>query len=891
MMPLKSTMMGSKIQIWNYKGKLMRSLFKENLKNSDCSFCPLYKCKSQEANIFHFDKTKKAGILIVGEEVSKTEFEDQLLLTNSYNSFWVEWLEEKKLFGRGTFDYVPFINCFFDKYSFSVENKKKIKDYCSAFLYEFIQKSDYRIIIIMGESAFKSLYASRLSSRIGVTDYNDKWIGYIIPDLDLKKEVFLLQAPSTLDFNVSGKEKNRSKFIFLENLEKAFKADGEVLLIEALSLNSKMNSVETSTNLDVVNIFLDHIIEKANLIAFDYETNGKKPYDNEGVIVCMSISYAARTLAFPIFEDAGFLERIKKILTNEKIKKISHNMKFEQNWTRFCLGYSVEGWLFDTIISAHILDNRKGVTGLKFCTFNNFGITDYDSDTAQYIETSGKDPYEKNKLAFVFWRRAGIRDQILQYCAMDSFYTYHLALKHIDNLAKKPNLRKAYDYFHRLQLALADVEFNGFPCSVERLLEEELKIDKELLEIDEKIKLSAELKEWQKAYPRKAFNSDSPDQLGDLLYNILNVPMKNKTKGGKGSTDVDALEGIDLPFIKLLLRHRKLSKIKGTYIAGFKRECKSGYIHPSLNLNLVSTYRSSCTSPNLQNIPVRDLIAKEILRSCIVPKNDFLIGADYSQIEVIASACYHKDPNMIAYILDPSTNMHTDTAADLFFRESKDVLKTERQAAKNGFVFAQFYGDWWLKCAENVWDQLDDETKAHLKSKGVHGLGFVKRDHEGKITEVTGFYKVVQEVENIFWNERFPIYKEWKKTNWKKYIKRGVIDYYTGFEAASNLEKNQANNTAFQGSAFHIMGLALCEINDYLKANNMKTKVILEIHDDILMDVDKEEWEGGLKKVVEEKMIKYVREYWKWIILPLKVEFTYYVKNWATAEKKEVVTL
>ena len=305
--------------------------------------------------------------------------------------------------------------------------------------------------------------------------------------------------------------------------------------------------------------------------------------------------------------------------------------------------------------------------------------------------------------------------------------------------------------------------------------------------------------------------------------------------------------------------------MRNTYLSGFKKEIANGILRPSFNLNLPVTFRSSSSNPNFQNYPKRNKMARKMIRSVIIPRpTNMIVEVDYSGVEVIIGCCIHHDKNMMKYLKDPSSNMHTDTAADLFLRDVKEVHADERQVAK-GFVFAQFYGDWWKQCAEKLWRDMPDFTKEHLKKKGYPTL--------------EKYEKLVQEAERMFWEVRFLGYHKWKKKTWNDYLTTGYIEFPTGFRISSNMNRKEVCNYPIQGSAFHCLLRGVIEVNKYLQQNQCYTKIMGQIHDSLVLDVDRAEW-GILKPVIRKIMLIDIREEWKWLILPLQAEIDYYYNNW-----------
>jgi len=351
-----------------------------------------------------------------------------------------------------------------------------------------------------------------------------------------------------------------------------------------------------------------------------------------------------------------------------------------------------------------------------------------------------------------------------------------------------------------------------------------------------------------------------------------------KTDKGTVKTDEESLSSVDDPFVKEYLRIKKHEKLKTTYLEGVLAETDNGYLHPSFNLNRVVTYRSSSSNPNFQNQPVRDKEIAHFIRKSFIARKGHVIGeVDYSSVEVRVAACYHKDPQMLTYINDPSTDMHRDMADQIFMLDH-DVPKPVRQQTKGLFVFAQFYGDYYISCARSLWDCMvqhkltsSDGTpmRDYVKSMGItNGLGELNPKEKPKRGT---WERHIQEVENDFWNNRFGVYGQWRKDHFKEYLKKGYFDMYTGFRCGGIFKRNNVINYPVQGAAFHCLLWSLTRMVHWLKKNKMRTKVIGQIHDSIVFDFCIQELDEVLAKA-KQVMTEDIKKWAPWLIVPLDVE-------------------
>jgi DNA polymerase-1 len=364
------------------------------------------------------------------------------------------------------------------------------------------------------------------------------------------------------------------------------------------------------------------------------------------------------------------------------------------------------------------------------------------------------------------------------------------------------------------------------------------------------------------------------------LYGVKKLKVSKLTDSGKGSTDEEALQSLNIPEMDGLLRIRKLKKMRDTYLHNFISESVDGFIHPFFNLHIATTYRSSSDSPNFQNVPVRDAEAKKIIRSCLVPREGHqLVEIDFSGIEVCIAACYHKDPTMIKYIKDPTSDMHADMAKQIFmfkaFDKKQPELKTLRQGAKNGFVFPQFYGDYYGNNALGLskWAKLPTEGR-YKKEDGIAlpgGLHLGEHMMDNGIKSFKDFLNHLQRIEEHFWGTRFPVYASWKRKWFKAYQEKGYFDTLTGFRCRGIMGKNDATNYPVQGSAFHCLLWSFIQMDRIIRKNNWRSRLIGQIHDSMLFDVHPDELIDllkAVKRVCEQRLVNH----WKWIIVPLTIE-------------------
>jgi len=441
-----------------------------------------------------------------------------------------------------------------------------------------------------------------------------------------------------------------------------------------------------------------------------------------------------------------------------------------------------------------------------------------------------------------------------------------------------PNTLEAYRLFHKGIEAFALAERQGIRIDVDYYEQKIEKLQKRIERLEKKFYNTNFFKHWQHTTKSKV-NINSDTQLRRYLYGVKKIEPIYATESGEGSTDEKALKQLQIPEIDDLLRIRKLKKIKSTYLEGFLRESVNGYIHPSFDLHWVRTYRGSSRNPNFQNIPKRDKEAMQICRKGLYPRPGHrLLEIDFSKLEVSIAACYHKDPMMLKYLTSDSSDMHGDMAQQIFkikkLDKSKPSHNTLRAAAKNGFVFPQFYGDYYGNNALSLacdWGKLPNG-----RWKGGQGIELENNhlsDHLIKhgIKSIKSFIEFMKEVEKDFWYNRFPTYQEWKEKWWKYYQKNGYIDMLTGFRCKGVMSRNDCINYPVQGAAFHCLLWSFIKLTEIMVEEKWETKLIGQIHDAIVFDAHPDELDYILK-VVKKVTTQELPEQWKWIIVPLSVD-------------------
>ncbi len=394
------------------------------------------------------------------------------------------------------------------------------------------------------------------------------------------------------------------------------------------------------------------------------------------------------------------------------------------------------------------------------------------------------------------------------------------------NLKQKLKDEQMEGLYYDLELPLSDVLFDmeeaGFKIDANALSLAGEKFGKKMASLESEIRLLA---------GDSGLNINSPKQLGDVLFEKLKIGKGKKTKTGY-STNAEVLESLETahPIVPLILEYRKLQKLHSTYIEGFKPliDKRTGLIHTSFNQTVTATGRLSSKEPNLQNIPVRDDLGRE-LRKFFVPSSPDgeIIGADYSQIELRLLASFSECKPLIDAFRD-GVDVHTATASKVFGVPEKDVTSQMRSSAK-AVNFGIIYGISEYGLAKNIKTSAQQareyintyfEQYPEVKAYMQKNVDFAKKT--GYATTILGRRRYIRELNSPNFNLR-------------------------------SFGERVAMNMPLQGSSADIIKLAMLGVSKRIKAEGLKSKLILQVHDELIVDTVCEEKEI-IKKILVEEM-------------------------------------
>jgi uracil-DNA glycosylase family 4 len=725
---------------------------------------------------------------------------------------------------------------------------------CRPRVLKAIEELKPRFILVLGNVGVESLLAHRWYDGEGGLGGIGRWRGWQAPDQDLGAWVCPTFHPSYVLRCESGNDPQVPLYFSLDIERFAELVDHPKPWPEP----PQEEQVKIRTERRAARLLTD-LLKGSGAVTIDYETTGLKPNAPGHQIVCVGIGWGDDNAA--AFQMTPRLEPLMARFLRSKRGKIAQNLQFEERWSRVCLGTSVNGWCWDTMLAAHCLDNRGHISGLKFQSYVQLGITDYSSEISPFLKANSS--LGMNRVL------EAPREKLLRYCGMDALCTARIA----DIQSRRFEAGDApWDGIQLLlegAMILADDEENGVVVDRAYIRQQKEHFKKRIAAILRRIEQSPEGKLWQKKYGEKT-NFNSNPQLAAVLFQELGLNSVRTTAGGKPSVNEETLEELadEVPLVRDIAEMRKLEKISGTYLTGWEREISAdGIMRPFYHLATARTFRSSSSSPNLQNVPIRDQTAQRACRRAVYPRAGHrLVEVDYSGIEVRVSACVHKDPQMIIYITDKSTDMHRDTAMECYKLELDEVSKGARQGAKNQFVFPEFYGSFWKNTGPGLWKWAQDCETAkgeplmkHLKK---HGLGTAER-----------FVKHIREVEDRFWNERFRVYNQWKEKFWKQYLRNGYFETLTGFRCQGPMRKNEVVNYPIQGPAFHCLLKAKALTKQWIAEQRLGQDVLPcgQVHDSGMFSTAPDVFEEVAVNV-HRIWCEELRKVWDWIIVPLEIE-------------------
>ncbi|UNT64007.1 DNA polymerase I [Acinetobacter towneri] len=540
-------------------------------------------------------------------------------------------------------------------------------------------------------------------------------------------------------------------------------------------------------------------LQTAQRFAFDTETTSLDYRVAE--IVGFSIAFDAKDAYYvPLAHDYEgapqqlnrdqVLAQIKPILENNAVDKIGHHLKYDAHVLENH-GIHLQGWYFDTMLASNVLNSvatRHGMDDVARLYLSHL--------TTSYEQIAGKGVKQKtfNQIEI---------ETAAHYAAEDAHVTYRLYEVLSAKLQKHPEL---VNILHNIEMPVARVltsmEENGIQLDLKFLDQLGVDFSQTMQDLENQIvELAGE-----------NFNVSSPKQVGEILFDKLGLKGGKKTATGQYSTSESVLEKIEHPISSLILDYRGLSKLKSTYTDGLLKQANNDThrVHTSYHQALTATGRLSSTDPNLQNIPIRTEIGRQIRKAFVAPEGRVLLAADYSQIELRLMAHFSQDDALLD-AFNHGQDVHRRTAAEVLGIALEDVTSDQRRQAK-AVNFGLLYG---------------------MSEFGlIRQLGFTREESQNYIKQ---------------YFQRYPGIYEYMQRTRQVALEQGFVEtilgrrLYTPDIAARNMmvrkaAERAAINAPLQGSAADIIKMAMIEVDKMLP--QAQAKMLLQVHDELVFEVD-----------------------------------------------------
>ncbi|MCX6785848.1 MAG: DNA polymerase I [Candidatus Komeilibacteria bacterium] len=569
-------------------------------------------------------------------------------------------------------------------------------------------------------------------------------------------------------------------------------------------------------------------LAKQKEFALDTETTSLIPW--QAKLLGISFSWKDNEACYlNIAEHREWLKKLAPILENEKIKKVGHNLKYDYEILELA-GVKVKGLAFDTLLAAYLLLSGSRTLDLDSLVFSE--LCHQMQPIEELLGPKGKDQLNMSDVPI---------EKVSWYSCEDADFTLKLKNKLEPQLAKVANLGLLKNLEVPLIPVLAEMEKNG------------IKIDKPFLK-----KLDTELAKKIKTLTEKIyrlagteFNIASPLQLKEILFNKLKIDTRGLKKIKTGlSTAAGELDKLTdrHAIIPLISEFREYTKLRNTYTDSLPDEADScGRIHTSFNQTVTATGRLSSSNPNLQNIPIRTELGKEIRKGFIAEPGNVLISADYSQIELRVIASLATDESMIASF-KKGEDIHARTAANINKIEIKEVTRQQRRAAKE-INFGVIYGLGHVGLAQRTGINREEAKSFIEKYFELHPK--IKRwlEETKELARKNGY------VETLLGRRRI------------------LPDIHSGVPFIRAGAERMAINAPIQGTAADLLKLAMIAIAADLPKISPSAKMLLTVHDELVLEAPKNEAEK-ISRFVKEKMENVYQ-----LKVPIVVEVGF-GKNW-----------
>ena len=590
-------------------------------------------------------------------------------------------------------------------------------------------------------------------------------------------------------------------------------------------------------NVTVVNDFelLDKLIERLDktnqIVSLDTETNSLNPIDAElvGIGLCLGeenddlfyipLGHQTKKETSNQLSIEDVFSKLRNWIEDPNKEKALQNSKFDRQ-IFFNHGLDLKGVTFDTLLADYLLNNQEK-HGLSEISFRLFGFK-----PPSFKETVGKN----KDFSFVDIDEASI------YCGYDVFLTFKIVKIFKESFSKeKDELIKLFEEIELpLEPVLSQMEMNGITIDIPYLDKLSKELKSTLEDIESKVYELAE----------ESFNLSSPKQLGEILFEKLNLDKKKSRKTKTGwSTDAVVLERLvdEHEIIQHLIKHRTLSKLLSTYIDALPNLIneKTGRVHTNFNQAATATGRLSSSNPNLQNIPVRTEFSRRIRKAFLPEKNWKLLSADYSQIELRILA-HLADEEILINAFHKNDDIHSLTARLIF--EKEEISSDERRVGKT-INFGVIYGMGIKKFARSTGVSTPEAKEFLIKYKERYSKIFKFLELQERLALSKGYVKTIFGRKREFKFDKNGLGRLIGKDPYE-------IDLQSARRAGMEAQSlRAAANAPIQGSSADIIKIAMVQLNKKFIEMNVPAKMLLQVHDELLFEVEPDSLEITTKLV------------------------------------------
>ena len=577
-------------------------------------------------------------------------------------------------------------------------------------------------------------------------------------------------------------------------------------------INKNYQTVLTEADFD---IWIDKI-KAAELVAVDTETTSLDYMRAQ--LVGISLAVAPGEAAYIPFghdylgapeqlSQEFVLEKIKPLLEDASIAKVGQNLKYDMS-VLAQHGIDLRGVAFDTMLESYVLDSVATRHDM-----DSLALKYLDEETIKFSDVAGKGA------AQITFNQVSL-EEAGPYASEDADITLRLHNQLWPQVSAEATLTKVFDEIELpLIPVLSRIERTGALVDDTLLFQQSQELSERLAEL--------ETQAW--ALAGQQFNLASPKQLGEILFEKLEIPILKKTAKGAPSTKEEVLQelALDYPLPKVLLEHRGLAKLKSTYTDKLPVMInpETGRIHTSYHQAGTATGRLSSSDPNLQNIPIRTAEGRRVRQAFIAKPGCVLVAADYSQVELRIMAHLSEDPSLLA-AFNAGQDIHRATAAEVFAVEPEAVTTEQRRSAK-AINFGLIYG---------------------MSAFGLARQLGINRKQAAEYIEL--YFARYPGVQNYMNNIRYTA------------AENGFVETFFGrrlylpeINSRNGMRRQAAERTAInapmQGTAADIIKRAMISVDDWLQSSELQSRMIMQVHDELVLEVPESELEVVKQGLIE----------------------------------------